>query len=222
MAAQIIKFPTRKQSDARPSALPTPPPASAEHWPTPPAPAPAKPALSRRGQEEAAQRKGMLARLHIEILPAAYAEVPGFNETAYRQGILSINYGVESAGALNNQQLRSLLLELKEMIADARRGMMGKRPAKVPGGDKGAPKALFDAMDHRYPRFCKIEAQLAEKAAQEKKYVGWGYALGIVKRQSKGVITDLDDATAEALDGVIAALNRDALRKKRYTEQWGY
>ena len=69
----------------------------------------------------------------------------------------------------------------------------------------------------------KIEALLAEKGRVEGTDMPWAYAVGILKRQTRGEITSFQspDLTDEALNGVIAALSRDADRKGRYHEVYG-
>jgi hypothetical protein len=61
----------------------------------------------------------------------------------------------------------------------------------------------------------KIEALLAEKGKVEGKDMPWGYAVGILKRQTGGRATQFSAATPAELKGVIAALYRDAARKGR-------
>lgn len=84
---------------------------------------------------------------------------------------------------------------------------------------RNAPETLFkdDSGMHRQDQMEKIEAMLAEKGRAEGTDVPWGYAVTILKRQSNGEVKSFTDdkVTREHLDGVIAALYKDAKRRGR-------
>jgi len=69
----------------------------------------------------------------------------------------------------------------------------------------------------------KIEALLAEKGRAEGTDVPWGYAVTILKNQTRGKINNFNspELTAADLKGVIAALTKDAKRRGRYYEVYG-
>jgi hypothetical protein len=172
--------------------------------PPPPAPAPV-PRRARGATKEEDQRKAMLAKIHIALNILMKNE--GWSEDTYRYGLLE-KFGVNSAADLNNEQLHKTLLWLSSLGWQAKAGRHRR----------SAPRALMcDDLTHlgREELLAKIEAQLAEKGRVEGTDMPWGYAVAILKRQSGGVTKCLDQATPEQLRGVIAALWRDAKRKRR-------
>lgn len=133
-----------------------------------------------------------------------------FDDDAYR-AILAEQFHATTSKALNLPQLRALLMYMKGLLQESRTPI----------------KASFDApalLHHdanglsRCGSMRKIQALLAEKGKAEGKYIRWSYALGILKRQTKGVTADWEDATPRQLDAVIAALSKDAQRKRRRTQ----
>lgn len=167
-------------------------------------------AHKKAGRE--AHRKMMIAKVHI-FLSELYGRLDGFTEDVYRF-ILQEQWGVNSSTQLTNEQLHSLLVHLQAMGTEAkwRKGERGKR-------DK-APATLkrdTSGMD-RTGLMRKIEAMLAEKGAEEDASIPWAYGVGILKRQTGGVVTRFEDATPEQLSAVIAALYYDAKRKGRCTK----
>lgn len=171
------------------------------------------PAKRKRGStQEKDQRNAMLGKIHM-ALTALYArakadpELAGFCEDVYRYKLRD-EYGVDSAKHLNNRQLHEILLWLGSLGWQARKGR----------NRRSAPKALF-AHDTRQARIEKIEAMLAEKGRVENTDMPWGYAVSILKRQTAndagGPVTSFDKASPHQLDDVIAALYRDAKRKRR-------
>lgn len=123
----------------------------------------------------------------------------GMEDATYRE-LLHNSFRVESCTKLNTKQLAQLLGQL---IA------LGFKPSYKKPENKSFPQKL-----------AKIEALLAEKGKAENRVIPWSYALAILHRQNNGC-GDFTTASGQALDGVIAALVRDARRKNRYTEQWG-
>lgn len=133
-----------------------------------------------------------------------------FDDDAYR-AILAEQFHATTSKALSLPQLRALLMHMKGLLQESRTPI----------------KASFDApalLHHdasglsRCGSMRKIQALLAEKGKAEGKYIRWSYALGILKRQTKGVTADWEDATPHQLDAVIAALSKDAQRKRRRTQ----
>jgi hypothetical protein len=176
-----------------------------------PAPAP-KPGRRARGNTQADdQRKAMLAKVHIAKKDLTLA-LPRFNGDTYRF-ILESSFGVSSAADLSLEQLHALLLHFKNLGFQAQK--RGKR--------KDTPAALCRPENPLQPRMGKIEALLAEKGRVEGTDMPWGYAVGILKRQTKGEIKSFSSPllTPADLDGVIAALCRDAARKGRHYEVYG-
>jgi hypothetical protein len=171
-----------------------------------PAPVPPAAPVSRKRdpslKEE--QRKDMLAKVHMA--KQHLMRMDGWTDDVYRYS-LSEKFGVTSAAKLTHHQLHQALLWLQELGWKAKPGRH----------HKGAPRALDhdDSSLSREALLSKIEAQLAEKGRVEGTDMPWGYAVGILKRQSNGVTKCLDHADREQLKAVIAALDRDAKRKGR-------
>lgn len=133
--------------------------------------------------------------------------LPEFSDYTYR-AILQERFNAGSSKELDNLQLINLLLYLKSLLT-------GNHGGGKPTVD--APALLYsDASGlSRCGSMSKIQALLAEKGKAEGQYIRWSYALGILKRQTKGVVAEWDNATPRQLDAVIAALSRDAERKGR-------
>lgn len=175
-------------------------------------PEPEIPVKRKRGSsKEAEQRLAMLAKVHI-ALPVLYKNLEGFTEDTYRF-TLQERWGVTSAGAMKNWQLHELLQYLTRL------GWLPKKGKHR----KHAPETLTLDLDGmgREEKMKKIEAFLAEKGRKENTDIPWGYAVAILKRQTAheltGQVTRFEDADHKQLDGVIAALWRDARRKGRRT-----
>lgn len=136
--------------------------------------------------------------------------LPHFDDAAYRAILAEQFNGAQSCTALSVPQLRALLLYMQDLLLTCR----GQAPASF-----DAPALLYrDASGlKRTDRMRKIQALLAEKGKAEGAYIRWSYALGILKRQSRGVVGAWEDAAPAQLDAVIAALSRDAGRKGRRT-----
>ena len=145
-------------------------------------------------------------RIKVQIAKTALLRtLPGFDDDVYR-AILQENYGASSSKDLDRFQLHSLLLHFASLGWEKKAGKQRK----------GAPKALnSDTVLNREALLAKIEAQLTEKGRAEGTEVPWAYAIGILKRQSGGVTKSLDQADRKQLEGVIAALWRDAKRHGR-------
>ena len=185
-------------------------PASAK--PARPARGAAEPVRSARGAtQEEDQRKSMLAKIHIAKKDLMRG-LPNFTDATYRF-ILEHNFGVLSAADLSNAQLHGLLIHFASLGWQAKHGRHRKN----------APKALTrDATRMgREELMGKIEAMLAEKGRAEGTDAPWGYAVTILKNQTAGdpdgQIKSFDKASPRQLAGVIAALYRDAKRKRRRT-----
>jgi len=191
--------------------------AQVAHFPgTTPAPAPkAAPDAAARtkpqtqADKRAAHRKAMIVKIHM-ALPILCRKLPHFDDAVYR-AILFERFGAGSSTELNNEQLHSLLLHLRDIGGDAmrhimRRGSIGPKPATLKHDATG---------QGRIAMMRKIEALLAEKGAAEGTSIPWAYAEAILRRQTGGV-TRFEDADQRQLRGVIAALCKDAKRKGRY------
>ena len=168
-----------------------------------------------RSSVNADQRRAMLGKIHIalsELYARAYKDqaLSGFCEDVYRYKLRD-DYGVDSAAKLDNKQLHEILRWLASLGWQARKGRHRR----------SAPAALTHDTSgmSREARMTKIEAMLAEKGACEGTEMPWGYAVGILKRQTVntpgGQVNSLDKASPSQLDDVIAALYRDAIRKGR-------
>lgn len=192
MSARVIIFATGRELE-RPEASPV-------------KPAKVSPRKRKRGSKEQEQRKSLLAKIHVA------KKQLGLDDAEYR-AMLEGNFGVMSAASLDLHELERMVFVMRSYgfapkRGHARRGESRKRdvPALLTAcGDNLGRRALVE----------KIEAQLAEKGRIEGTDMPWGYALGILKRQSGGVTRSLDHATEEQLQGVISALARDAKRKGR-------
>ena len=155
----------------------------------------------------AATRRALLAKIHVA------KKQLGMTDEEYR-ALLDGHFSTDSAGHLGISELKRLVFVLQGYGFKPSRGRHAK----------GAPAALTDGEDvlDRKPLMEKIEALLAEKGRCEGSFVPWNYAVAILKRQSGNVTRSLDHATPEQLQGVIAALVRDAQRCGRYTgAYWG-
>lgn len=189
MSAKLISFATGRELE-RPEASPV-------------KPAKVTPRKQKRGSKGEEQRKSLLAKIHVA------KKQLGLDDAEYR-AMLEGNFGVMSAASLDLHELERMVFVMRSYgfapkRGHARRGESRKRD--VP--------ALLNAPGGRGDLVAKIEAQLAEKGRIEGTDVPWGYALGILQRQSGGVTRSLDHATEEQLKGVISALARDAKRKGR-------
>jgi len=202
--AIIIPFPKRP--------VPVPIPASAS--------AQAEPVRRKRGRTlDEEHRLAMLAKVHIALTgnkkngtPALFATLPGFSEDVYRFALRE-RWGVDSSADMNRRQLHELLLWLRGLGFAPRKGRYRK----------DAPDSLTDEGDPFADKMRKIEALLAEKGRVEGTHMPWGYAVNILKRQTRGRCASFrsDQLVGADLDGVIAALCRDARRKGRYYEIYG-
>jgi len=176
--------------------------------------------------KEGAHRRAMIIKVQIR-LKELYAKLPGFDEDVYRF-IMREHWGVDSSTKLSNGQLHELLLHLQmlefEDSKSKRRGKSkvkrGKQKITRPLAGHDAPALLYSDPSGLGRTYLmeKISALLSEKGAAEGRYITWNYALGILKRQSGGVVDDWEKAMPENLRAVIAALYRDAKRKGRRTE----
>ena len=175
--------------------------------PTVPAPAPEKPPKRKRGaSQKEDQRKSMLAKVHI-AKAELMRKLPNFNDDTYRF-ILEQLFGVSSSKDLDNGQLHNLLIHFADLGFKAKKGRHKRPDTDEPG--------LEAKME-------KIEALLAEKGRAEGTDVPWGYAVTILKNQTRGKINNFNspELTAADLKGVIAALTKDAKRRGRYYEVYG-
>lgn len=168
------------------------------------APAPVRPPADAAARK-AAHRRDMLAKIHMAKAQLIKSK-PGYTDYIYR-ATLEDMYGVASAATLTPDQMHELLLHLVSL------GWQ-KRPRK---GSGRAPTAYAqdDSGLGREGLLQKIEALLTEKGRAEGSAVPWAYAVGILKRQSDGITKSLDQADRSQLTAVIAALWRDAKRKRR-------
>lgn len=130
-------------------------------------------------------RRAMLAKIHI-----AKNDL-GMDDDTYRLMLENL-FGVTSAGDLSGRDLDALLGHLTE------RGFTARKR-----GDKAAPP---ESAKIRTPLIAKIGALLTVLGQLEGRHVPWGYAVGILKRQS-GVMR-LQWGTPEQLRGVVAALGK--------------
>ena len=158
------------------------------------------PALS--GKNKIA-RNAMLAKVHMAINRL------GIDEDAYRF-LLDEKYGVNTAAKLSMPQLDDLLSYFQAMGAGLKRG-----------NNRGGAPAGIRKHTERGTYLRKIEALLTEKGRDEGRHIPWEYAVGILKRQTRGAVISLDKAGIEQLRKVIAALSYDARRKGRYAGTWG-
>lgn len=191
--AMIIHFP-----GAVPSPACTPEPT--------PAPVRARRAPGRAREKD--QRLTMLAKVHIA--KKDLMRLPGFDDTVYRD-ILEQHFGVSSAADLTNRQLHGLLAYFASLGWQAKKGRHRRAaPAELTHDASGMS---------REDKMGKIEAMLAEKGRVEGTDVPWGYAVTILKNQTAnepgGQVKSFDKASPKQLDGVIAALYKDAKRHKR-------
>ena len=134
--------------------------------------------------------------------------LPRFDDGAYRAILAEQCNGAESCTALSVPQLRALLLYL--------RGLLRACPTQAPVSFDAPALLHHDASgQERTGRMRKIQGLLAGKGKAEGRYMRWSYALGILKRQTGGVVSAWEDAAPAQLDAVIAALSKDAGRKGR-------
>lgn len=177
--------------------------------PATPAPQPQKhtPVRRKRGTERDEARKAMLAKVHVA------KKQLGMKDDEYR-AMLDGMFEVESSKDLTHEQLHRLLLALAGVGFTPTKGH-----ARAGSNRKAIPEALAEdtsGMD-RTALMGKIEALLAEKGRVEGTDVPWNYAVGILKKQTGGVVRHFDHATPGHIRGVIAALTYDAKRKGRVT-----
>lgn len=189
MSAKLISFATGRELE-RPEASPV-------------KLAKVAPRKQKRGSKEQEQRKSLLAKIHVA------KKQLGLDDAEYR-AMLEGNFGVMSAASLDLHELERMVFVMRSYGFAPKRGHARRGESK-----KRDVPALLNAPGGRGDLVAKIEAQLAEKGRIEGTDVPWGYALGILKRQSGGVTRSLDHATEEQLQGVISALARDAKRKGR-------
>lgn len=167
-------------------------------------PAPVSRKRRLTGDEDEDNRKDMLAKVHMA--KAALAHMEGWTDDAYR-ALLYERYNVESAAELGRKQLHDLLLYFARLgWRHKPRKVSGREPAALSGDISGLSR---EGLLHR------IRKQLEAKGQAEGTGVPWNYAVAILKRQSGGVTKSLDQADRRQLEGVIAALWRDAKRKGR-------
>lgn len=187
--AIIIPFPARQ-------AVPTAAPA--------PRPAPAMGPVSQRAKPSD-QRGMMLGKIHI-AKKQLMDSLPGFDDTVYRDTLHNL-FGATSVAELTKQQMHQLLLHFAQLGFTAKKGRHRKQAPATLSHDSAnmGREALLE----------KIEAQLAEKGRAENTEMPWAYAVSILKKQSGGLTKAFAQATPEQLNGVIAALYRDAKRKGR-------
>ncbi len=189
------------------SALPVPLPAAPVPSPvSEPARAYAPPraragaALADDAEREAAYRADMLAKIHI-AKDWCKSHLEHYTDESYERTLENL-YDVGSAADLSHVQLHDLLLHFAGLGWQKRRRRDKYRPDAADADTSGLSREALLA---------KIGAQLKASGRE------WGYAVGILKRQSGGVTRSFDQADRGQLRGVIAALWRDAKRKKRRT-----
>lgn len=147
-----------------------------------------------------AHRKDMIAKVNIALkgnkkkgVPGLYQTLDGFSEDAYRYAMYE-RWGVTSITDMSNEQLHDLLLYLADL------------------GFKAKSRRKFTTREDRIDT---IKDLLADKAHAEGGDISLGYAVGILKRQTKNTVISLDKATPAQLDDVIAALRRNAQVRAR-------
>jgi len=187
-------------------------------------PVKARPAQRKRGSENAEQRKGMLAKVHVA------KKQLGLTDDEYR-AMLEGNFCLSSAAYLSLTDLKRLVLIMAEYGFKPTKGSARRNAARRidadgirngPGAASGKRKAIPATLQPetddplgRTPLMEKIEALLAEKGRVEGTHVPWAYAVAVLKKQSGGVTRCFEHATPEQLRGVISALTRDARRRNR-------
>lgn len=169
----------------------------------------------RKKNSLAAERRRMeLAKIHVAKKQLC------LDDETYRM-LLREQFGVESAGELDDRQRRDCILYMQRCGFTGTRGVATRRHGAA-DRRSDVPRILTQDDDGlgRDVYMRKIEAMLAEKGRVEGSVVPWGYAVGILKRQSGGVTRCFEHATVEQLRAVIAALVYDARRKGRYAGTW--
>lgn len=139
----------------------------------------------------------------IEI---ARKQLTSMDDTQFRN-MLEDRYTVRSRTHMSVGQLINLVKHFESL------GVVYTR--------KGSPAPASLKKGSTAPLLKKIEALLAEKGKVERTDVPWAYAAAIVKRLNGGVALAWQQAPAQLLNGVIAALIADAKRKGRYYEEFG-
>lgn len=205
--ARLIAFPLTPEIEARQKAC--------TGHACPPAVTAAKPKKTGAAKAEKQERqaagkpdgKAQLIRKIKMVQRDCEKALPEFSDYTYR-AILQERFNAGSSKELDNLQLINLLLYLKSLLT-------GNHGGGKPTVD--APALLYSDVSglSRCGSMRKIQALLSEKGTAEGKYIRWSYALGILKRQTKGVVAEWENATPRQLDAVIAALSRDAERKGR-------
>ncbi|UQZ89552.1 regulatory protein GemA [Deltaproteobacteria bacterium Smac51] len=143
-------------------------------------------------------RRGMLAKIHI-----AKKDL-GLTDADYRH-VLTVNYNVESAADLTDEQLNDLLNLFKQ------KGWKPLRKDVPADGNRRDSKP--PVPKDRQPLVNKIEALLSEKGRLEGRRVSWKYAEAILKKQ--GGPDYLNWATVQQLENVVRALYYAVERIKR-------
>lgn len=138
------------------------------------------------------KRRARLAVIHMAKKYLA------LEDADYRH-ILSVNYGVQSAGDLSLKDMDDLITWFKK------RGFQGDKPK----GRKSKPQVPKE----RQPLINKIGALLADKAKAEQRPIGWNYAEGILYKQCGQKF--LNWATIDQLEKVAQALIYDQMRRKK-------
>ena len=133
--------------------------------------------------------------------------LPYFDDRAYR-AILDEQFDADTSKALSVPQLRALLLHLQSLLNESGYKSGHDAPALLHRDKTGL---------HRDRLLWKVQALLAEKGKEEGRYIPWSYALGILERQTGGMVADFEEATPKQINAVIAALAKDGQRKGRRT-----
>lgn len=172
------------------------------------------PARRKKNGLAAERRRAELAKIHVAKKQLC------LDDETYRL-LLQEQFGVESAGELDDRQRRDCILYMQRCGFTGTRGVATRRRGAADRRDD-VPRILEQDDDGlgRDVYMRKIEAMLAEKGRVEGTVVPWGYAVAILKRQSGGVTRCFEHATVEQLRAVIAALAYDARRKGRYAGTW--
>lgn len=205
--ARLIVFPSTPEMEVRLQAIKKAKPKKTGKPAAAPKPKQAT-ARAEGGRQASAGGKARLIRKVKMVQRDCEKLLPEFNDYAYR-AILQERYDAASSKELDGQQLLSLLLYLQGLLN-------GKNSGKA---SYDAPALLHEDKSGlgRNRKLWKLQALLAEKGKEEGRYIPWAYALGILKRQTGGLVAVFDRATPKQIDAVIAALCQDAGRKGRRT-----
>jgi hypothetical protein len=132
-------------------------------------------------------------------MPGLFATLAGFSEDVYRF-TLRERWGVASSAEMNTAQLDEALSWLAELGFQSNRPFFARRDY-----NRWGTTALIG----------KVNALLTVKGLEKGSYVGMEYAEGILKNMTRGEVDKIYMATPKQLRAVIAALDRDAVRKGR-------